>query len=82
MTGQEIKILDVNRALKMVIVSGGARQGMKPGMVFMTMRGDKGVARVRVVDVRKLISGAVIEELESGGYPEQNDRLVIMRPQQ
>jgi hypothetical protein len=82
LAGRDLTVLDVNRALKMVILSGGARQGMKPGMQFMAMRGASGIARVRIVDVRKTISGAVIEKLESGTYPERNDRLVMMRSQQ
>ena len=82
MTGQDLTVLDVNRALKMVIVSGGARQGMKPGMKFMAVRKDKGIASVRIVDVRKMLSGAVVEKLESGAYPERNDRLVMMGSQE
>lgn len=73
-----VRICDVNRALGMVVADAGARQGMQAGLVLMVMRGDRPLARVRVVDVRRRVAGAVVEKRESGdGYPEPGDRLVV-----
>jgi hypothetical protein len=75
--GEGIALADVNRTLRMVILNAGSRRGVRPGMVFMVMQGDTAVARVRVVDVRKEISGAVVEESKPRRYPEVHDRLVM-----
>jgi hypothetical protein len=40
----------------------GAREGVKIGMPLRVKRGDKVVARLRVVDVRERICGAIIQE--------------------
>lgn len=73
------RLLEVNRELGMLVMDTGARQGVRAGMVLMVMREKRSLARVRVVDVRRRVAGAVIEELLSGApYPGPGDRLVLV----
>ena len=63
----------------MLVIDVGARQGVRAGMVLMVMREKQSLARVRVMDVRRRMAGAVIEELLSGApYPGAGDRLVVV----
>jgi hypothetical protein len=69
-------ILDVNKELGMVILNGGRRDGVKAGLMFEVINGDKSVATVRVVDSRSAIAGAVI--LNPGReLPKVQDRVVL-----
>ena len=72
-----IRLADVNRELRMVAVGAGRRQGVAAGMVFAVMHGDRAVARVRVVDVRPTVAGAVLERRELGAFPEKGDRVLL-----
>lgn len=69
-------ILDVNKELGMVILNGGRWDGVKPGLMFDVIRGDKSVATVRVVDSRSAIAGAVIQNV-SWELPKVQDRVVL-----
>lgn len=73
-----VSVLDVNRALGMLILNAGVRQGIRPGMGLIAVRDGRPVARVRVVDARREIAGAVIEQTESGRYPEVRDGLLMV----
>lgn len=75
--GRAFEISDVNSELGMVILGGGRTDGVKPGMRFAVMQGDRAVATVRVVEVRAAIAGAVIETLNRA-YPKVRDRAVVM----
>lgn len=72
----EIRVIDVNPALRMVVLDGGSAHGIRPGMVFQVVRGGRPIAAVRAVDVRALVTGAVIEDAEDDGRPEHGDRAV------
>ncbi len=73
------RVREVSRELGLVAVNAGSRQGVRAGLVLMVMRGDRPLARVRVVDVRRRLAGAVIEERIAGApYPEPGDRLVVV----
>lgn len=72
----DVVVADVNTNLSMVVLSAGAGRGLKPGMTFAVMQGERAVARVRVVDVRRKVAGAVIEDMESS--PRARDRVVMM----
>ncbi len=76
---EEIRIVDVNPALRMVVLNAGAAKGMKPGMAFTVLRGEQVVAGLRVVDVREHVSGAVMEKVKRGRWPEKGDRIVPRR---
>lgn len=73
------RVQEASREMGMVVVDAGARQGVRAGMVLMVMREKQSLARVRVVDVRRRVAGAVIEELSAGApYPGPGDRLVVV----
>ena len=55
-------VLSVKEEWSFVVGNFGARQGVKIGMPLRVKRGDDVVARLRVVDVRERICGAVIQE--------------------
>ena len=72
-------VRESSRELMMVVMDAGARQGVRTGMVLMVMRDKQSLARVRVMDVRRRVAGAVIEELLPGApFPESGDRLVVV----
>jgi hypothetical protein len=74
-----VRVREASRELGMVAMDAGARQGVRVGMVLMIVRDKQSLARARVVDVRRRVSGAVIEELLPGApYPGPGDRLVVM----
>ncbi len=59
------KVLEVNPKLRLVVLDVGAQQGARIGMPMMVWRGDRGVAELRIVEVRQKISGALIEKVEN-----------------
>jgi len=76
----EARIVDVNPDLGLVILDQGARQGVRYGLPLTVMRGHRRVARIRVVDVRERIAGAVVEETARGDTPQTGDRAALIRP--
>ncbi|HBA83554.1 MAG TPA: hypothetical protein DCZ95_05615 [Verrucomicrobia bacterium] len=76
---ESMELVDVNEALGLVVIDAGRADGLRPGMLFSVMREQKAIARVRVADVRDTLSGAVIEDMRSGGYPKKGDRLVFWK---
>ena len=72
------KITDVNPDLKLVVLDSGRASGLKQGMMLYALRGDRPAARLRVVDVREHMAGAVIEANLGFGNPEKGDRVVLM----
>jgi hypothetical protein len=71
-----IRLVDVNRDLRMVVLNAGRGQGLAPGMLFSVVQGDRAIARVRVVDVRRALAGAVIEDVEWRAFPAPGDRVL------
>ncbi len=61
---QTAQVLDVNPNLRLVVLNVGLLHGARVGMPFVVTRGDRVIAQVRVVEVRRRICGAVIENLE------------------
>lgn len=74
-------ILEVNRDMKVAVVGGGSRAGMKSGMSFHVLRGEQMIGRLRLVDVRDEFAGGLIEEVEKSRFPEVGDRLVLSSSQ-
>ncbi len=74
-----LRILDVNRELRMVILNGGRREGLRAGMRFGLMQDGRPTAQVRLTDVRHAVSGAVIEREESQREASISDRPVLLR---
>lgn len=65
-TLESAKVLDVNPTLQLAVLDVGTVQGARIGMPFLVLRGDRVVAQLRIVEVRRRICGAMIEEVEQG----------------
>ena len=72
-----VEILEVNRDMMVVVISGGLRAGMKSGMNFSVVRDGDVLATVRVTEVRENIAGGLIEWNGKRAFPEVGDRLVL-----
>ena len=58
----DASVLSVKDEWSFVVANIGEQQGVKIGMPLRVMRGDEKIAKLRVVDVRQRICGAVIED--------------------
>jgi len=58
-------VISVKGEWSFVVGNLGEKQGVKIGMPMRVMRGDRRIATLRVIDVRKKICGAVIQEMDS-----------------
>ncbi len=65
-TVERAQVREVNSALRVVVLNVGEQHGVRVGMPFVLLQGDRAVAEVRVVEVRRSISGALIERVEQG----------------
>lgn len=74
--GLECSVVEVNEELGMAVVNAGRRQGLRLGMRLAAMRAGKVVARLRIVDVRPMIAGVVIERM-GREFPGARDRVVL-----
>ena len=52
---------------------------MRLGMPFVVMRGDRVIARLKVVEVRRKISGAVIDSLDRENAIKVGDRVRLTK---
>jgi chromosome segregation ATPase len=60
------RVISIREEWSLVVGNIGEKRGVKMGMPLRVMRGEKQIARLRVVDVRQRICGAVVEEMDSG----------------
>ena len=58
-------VLEVNGHLQIVVLDVGANQGVRVGMPLIILHGNRLVAKLRVVEVRPKVSGALIEKVEN-----------------
>ncbi len=58
------RVLEYNPKLRLVVLDVGSLQGARVGMPFIVVRGDRVIAWTRVVEVRRKISGALIEKTQ------------------
>jgi len=65
-TLESARVLDVNPTLRLAVLDVGILQGARIGMPFLVVRGDRVVAQLRIVEVRRRICGAMIEKAEQG----------------
>ncbi|MCX6997138.1 MAG: hypothetical protein NTV49_08630 [Kiritimatiellaeota bacterium] len=79
LTGDPIRVLEVNAALSMLVVDAGRARGMRAGMCFGVVHEREPVADVRAVDVREALTGVVIERTYAGKTPVAGDRLVARK---
>jgi hypothetical protein len=72
-TLESAQVLDVNPSLRLVVLNVGLLHGARVGMPFVVLRGDRAVAALKVVEVRRRICGALIETTEKGVTLTTND---------
>ncbi len=60
------RVVAVDGVLQFVVLNIGRSTGVRVGMPLVVRRGDRIVGRVRVVEVRRTVCGAVIEQVEPG----------------
>lgn len=58
-------VISVKDEWSLIVGNLGEKQGVKIGMPLRVVRDEKTIARLRVVDVRQKICGAVIQEMDS-----------------
>jgi len=63
-TLESAAVLDVNPNLRLVVLNIGLLQGARVGMPMVVLRGDRVVAELEIVEVRRRICGALIERTE------------------
>lgn len=78
-TLESAQVLSLNWSLQLAVINLGSEQGVRLGMPFAVMRGDRVIARLKVVEVRKKISGAVIELIDRGNAVKVGDRVRLTK---
>lgn len=63
-TLEAAQVLDVNPDLRLAVLNVGLLQGARVGMPFVVLRGDRVVAELKIVEVRRRVSGALIENVQ------------------
>jgi len=63
-TLESAAVLDVNPDLRLVVLNIGLLQGARVGMPVVVLRGDRVVAELEIVEVRRRICGALVERTE------------------
>jgi cell shape-determining protein MreC len=58
------RVLEFNPKLRLAVLDVGSLRGVRVGMPFIVLRGDRVIAWARVVEVRQKICGALIEKTE------------------
>jgi hypothetical protein len=58
-------VVSVKNDLELIVIDTGERDGVKIGMPFQIIRDEKLIGRIRVVDVREKISGAIVQNLNA-----------------
>lgn len=77
---QEARIVNVDQETGMLVLNLGDDQGARIGMTFRLLRGQEPYATAILADVRRSISGAFIETIESpnAGTPRPGDVAIIL----
>ncbi len=75
------KILNIHPDLSVVIVDVGRLHGARIGMPYVVVQDDVVVAKLRLDDVRSLVSCAVVENLKLGKRISDFDRVQIINTQ-
>lgn len=73
------RVADANPELALVALDIGREHGVKAGTLFSLVRDGAWIGRVRVLDVRAKVSGALVEETKPGESPKAGDRLMIWK---
>lgn len=67
----QAKVIAMKSEAGVAVLNVGSKDGVKVGMPFAVYRQDKPVAKVMVVDVRKSVSGVVVQQLANNANPVQ-----------
>jgi hypothetical protein len=78
-TLESAQVVSLNWSLQLAVINLGSEQGVRLGMPFAVMRDDRVIARLKVVEVRKKISGAVIETMDRGNAVKVGDRVRLTK---
>ena len=78
-TLESATVLDVNQDLRLVVLNVGLLEGARVGMPLVVLRGDHVVAELRIVEVRKRICGALIEQVEKNVTLKAGDRAQVTK---
>lgn len=78
-TLESAQVVSLNWSLQLAVINLGSEQGVRLGMPFAVIRDDRVIARLKVVEVRKKISGAVIETLDRGNAVKVGDRVRLTK---
>jgi len=73
-------VLDSNPALDLVVLSVGAEEGVRPGLVYRVVRERRVVARLRVLLLRERICAAQVLEEGREDFPGVGDEAVLGQP--
>ncbi len=73
------QVVSLNWSLELAVINLGSEQGVRLGMPFAVIRGTRVIARLKVVEVRKKISGAVIETMDRGNAVKVGDRVRLTK---
>jgi hypothetical protein len=73
------QVVNLNWSLQMAVINLGEVHGVRLGMPFAVIQGDRIVGRLKVVEVRKKISGAVIERMDRDKPIQVGDRVRITK---
>ena len=69
------QVVSLNWELRLAVVNLGEEHGVRLGMPFVVIRGDRIIGHLRVVELRKRISGAVIESMDRDISIQVGDRV-------
>jgi hypothetical protein len=76
---QQARIVSIDQESGMLVLNLGETQGAKIGMTFRLMQGQQPYGKAILADVRKGISGAFIEQIDSKDHnPRPGDTAVLL----
>jgi hypothetical protein len=73
----DARVISLKDEWSFVVANIGEKQGVKIGMPLRVLRDERKIATIRVVDVRRRICGAVIQEIDSKEKIRVGDRLQV-----
>jgi len=73
------QVVSLNWSLQLAVINLGSEHGVRLGMPFVVMRDDRVNARLKVVEVRRKISGAVIDSLDRENAIKVGDRVRLTK---
>lgn len=74
----DVRVVEVNRPLAYVVLDVGESHGVKAGMMFNVMDGNRVIAKAKTIDVRPEMSGASVDQIVER-FPSPNDRAILRR---